>query len=73
MTVQSALILEKQLEAARQEIATLRTLTNYTVAVIVASGGRIEIPDNKIEEWSRLEWRHESDGLNHVFTTGDAA
>ena len=65
---ESALILGKQLEAARKEIETLRKLTNYTVAIIVAAGGRVEMTSDEIENWSKRDWRHENDGTLHVFS-----
>jgi hypothetical protein len=68
---ESALILGKQLEAARQEIATLRTLTNYTVAIIAAAGGRVFVPADMYDKWSKRQWRHESDSLGHLFEALD--
>jgi hypothetical protein len=69
----SLLIANAKLEKADQDIATLRRLVDYTVAIIVAAGGRIEIPMDKFEEWSRREWRHENDGEMHVFSTQDGS
>jgi hypothetical protein len=66
---QTAFILERQLEAANKDIAVLRLLVNHTVAIITAAGGRVEIPAEKHEEWSKREWRHENDGVKHIFTT----
>lgn len=65
----SLLIANKKLRKSEQEVATLRQLVNYTVAIIVAAGGRVEIPSNKIEEWSKREWRHDSNERSHVFTS----
>ena len=64
----SLLIANQKLLKAEQDIATLRRLVDYTVAIIVAAGGRVEVPADKIEDWSKVEWRHENDGEMHVFT-----
>jgi predicted trehalose synthase len=67
----SLLIANAKLEKAERDIATLRRLVDYTVAIIVAAGGRVAVPTDKLEEWSEREWRHESDGETHVFSTLD--
>ena len=68
----SALILEKKLHAAQRDIEVLRQLVDYTVAMIVAAGGRIDVPADKVSEWSKRPWRHENDGVTHTFTTAGA-
>jgi len=66
----TASILQKQLETARQEIATLRKVVDHTVAIIAGAGGRVEVPTSKHDEGSKLHYRHESDGTTHIFTVG---
>lgn len=68
MTETSLLIANEKLRKAEQEIVTLRRLVDYTVAIIVASGGRVEIPVEKIDDYSKCQWRHENDGKTHVFS-----
>ena len=67
---ESALILEKQLQAAREEIEVLRQLTNHTVAIIVASGGRVSVDQSIYNNLPFYEWRHEHevDTGKHVFS-----
>jgi hypothetical protein len=69
MAETSLLIANEKLKKAEREIATLRELVDYTIAIIVAAGGRVEIPADKITEWSSYSWRHEADGSKHLFTT----
>lgn len=69
MTETSLIVANKRLDDAHAEINVLRRLTQYTIAMIAASGGRVEIPDDKIREWSKRPWRHEFDGTTHIFTT----
>lgn len=64
----SPLIANEKLKKAEADIAILRRLVDHTIAIIVAAGGRVEIPASKMEEWSRRSWRHENDGVTHVFT-----
>jgi hypothetical protein len=65
----SVLVLQKQLDAANKEIATLRTVVDHTVAIVAGAGGRVEVPVAKYEEYSQRRWRHENDGITHIFTT----
>lgn len=69
----NAFLLERQLESARQEIDSLRRLTDYAIALIMAAGGRVEISHDKIEGWQNSPWRHEFDGRTHVFIAGAKA
>ncbi len=69
MAETSLLIENEKLRKAEEDIAILRRLVDHTIAIIVAAGGRVEIPCNKMEEWSRREWRHENDGTMRVFLT----
>lgn len=72
MGEKSLLIANEKLKKAEADIAILRRLVDHTVAIIVASGGRVEIPASKMEEWSGRPWRHENDGVTHVFTVASA-
>ncbi len=72
MAETSLLIANQKLDKAHAEIAVLRQLVDYTIAIITASGGRVEIPADKMGDWSRRSWRHENDGVTHVFTTESA-
>ena len=65
----SLFIVQQQLAKAQADIVTLRTLVDHTIAIIVAAGGRVEIPADKMDEWSQSSWRHENDGVTHTFTT----
>lgn len=67
MAATSALVLEQQLNAARLEIASLRKLTEYTLAIILASGGRIELTNQQVADGERASWRSENDGSRFVF------
>ena len=67
MAEKSLLIANEKLKKAEADIAILRKLVDHTIAIIVAAGGRVEIPAGKMEEWSRRPWRHENDGVTHVF------
>ena len=69
MVETSLLIANEKLKKAQQDIAILRQLADYTIAIIVAAGGRVEVPSDKLSEWSSTPWRHENDGLTHVFST----
>lgn len=64
----SAFILQKKLDAAERDIASLRTIVDHTIAIIVGAGGRVEVPVAQHDEWSAFSWRHENDGIRHVFT-----
>lgn len=61
-------ILEKQLDQARQEIEALRTVTSYTLSIITHFGGRVEIPDDTMKTYAITSWRHEFDGVTHIFS-----
>lgn len=69
VTETSLLIANQKLEKAKKDIAVLRELVDYTIAIITAAGGRVEVPADKLDDWSSREWRHENDGVTHVFTT----
>lgn len=69
MAETSLLIANEKLRKAEEDITILRRLVDHTIAIIVAAGGRVEIPCDKMEEWSSREWRHENDGTTHVFLT----
>ena len=69
MAETSLLIANQKLDKARADIAVLRQLVDYTIAIITAAGGRVEIPAEKMDDWSRRSWRHENDGVTHIFTT----
>ena len=69
MTETSLLIANQKLEKAYADIAVLRKLVDHTIAIITASGGRVEVPADKMSEWSKRSWRHENDGVTHIFTT----
>jgi hypothetical protein len=69
MAETSLLIANEKLDKAEKRIAVLRDLVDYTIAIITAAGGRVEVPAGKLDEWSSREWRHENDGVTHVFTT----
>lgn len=71
MAEKSLLIANEKLKKAEADIAILRRLVDHTVAIIVASGGRVEIPADKMGEWSQRSWRHESDGVTHIFSAED--
>lgn len=72
MAETSLLIANEKLKKAEADIAILRRLVDHTIAIIVAAGGRIEIPADKMDEWSSRPWRHENDGAMHVFTVASA-
>lgn len=64
----SALVLERQLETARKEIAALRKLTDHTLAIIIASGGTVVLPDALVQKTHEAaEWRHEFENGEHTF------
>ena len=65
----SLLVANEKLRKAEEDIIILRRLVDHTIAIIVAAGGRVEIPCDKLEEWSSRPWRHENDGVFHIFTT----
>lgn len=69
MTETSLLIANQKLEKARADIAVLRQIVDYTIAIITAAGGRVEIPAEKMADYSSRSWRHENDGVTHIFTT----
>lgn len=69
MAEKSLLIANEKLRKAEEDIAILRRTVDHTIAIIVAAGGRVEIPCSKMEEWSKSPWRHENDDTTHVFTT----
>jgi hypothetical protein len=69
MTETSLFIANEKLKKAHEDIAILRLLADYTIAIIVAAGGRVEIPSDKLSDWAALPWRHENDGVTHVFST----
>ena len=64
----SVFILSEQLRKAKQEIATLRRVVDYTIAIVVGAGGRVEVPSAALTEWSNHAWTHENDGTTHIFT-----
>lgn len=68
MAETSLFIANEKLKKAEADIAILRRLVDHTIAIIVASGGRVEIPADKMDAWAAAPWRHESDGVTHVFT-----
>lgn len=65
----TALVLERQLETARREIAALRKLTDHTLAIIIASGGTVVLPDALVQQTHDgcAEWRHEFESGEHTF------
>jgi hypothetical protein len=67
MAETSLLIANERLRKAYEDIDILRRLVDHTVAIIVAAGGRVEIPSDKMEDWSNRPWRHEHDGKTHIF------
>jgi len=69
MSETSLLVANEKLKKAHADIAILRQLVDYTIAIIVAAGGRVEIPADKLADWAATSWRHENDGLTHVFST----
>lgn len=71
----SAFILQQQLDDAHRSIDALRKLVDYTVAIIIASGGKIEVDQATVDEAQEkgAGWRHEADGTKHVFEAWSGA
>lgn len=57
----SAFILTEKLRKAEQDIKVLRELTDWTVAIIVAAGGKVFVPETIAAEASQMKWRREAD------------
>lgn len=68
----SVLVLQKEVEALQRDLATAHRLVDYTVAIITAAGGKVVVPSDRLDEWSRRSWRHDSDGTTHTFTTSES-
>jgi hypothetical protein len=56
----SVFILTEKLKKAEAEIEVLRGLTSWTVAIIMAAGGRVVVPHELAEKRDHLQWRKES-------------
>ena len=67
----SVLVLQEKLDVAEKDIASLRKVVDHTIAIIVAAGGRVEVPVARHDEWANRSWRHDNDGVTHTFTVSE--
>lgn len=59
--IESVLVLQKQLAKAEQDIEALREVVDWTVQIIVAAGGRVEVTPETAAQLSQMKWRREAD------------